>query len=84
MTQEDQERERDAAVKLLDVHVHALSEHFENVQIFCSRVTDSGDITFGIQRGAGNVYAREGHVREWLLEHNEQARENARPKEDSL
>ena len=78
MEQEERKKIRDEAVKLLDEHVAKLTEHFENVQIFCSRVTDGGELTFGLQRGAGNFYAREGQVREWLTEKDEQAREEGR------
>jgi len=41
-----------------------ISEHFDNVQIFCNTV-EGGD-TFRIFKGRGNVYARRGQVEEWL------------------
>jgi hypothetical protein len=70
--------ERDRAVEIIDTHVNKLAEHFENVQIFCSRQTIGGEYTFGMQRGAGNVYARQGQVREWLVAKEEEARIESR------
>jgi hypothetical protein len=75
MTNEDREKVRDEAVKFIDAHVSQLAEHFENVQIFCSRTVEGGEYTLGIHRGAGNVYAREGQAREWLVEQDETVRQ---------
>lgn len=46
-----------------------LGEHFDSVQIFCTRHEGGPDGgTFSTSRGVGNFYARYGQVREWLLE----------------
>lgn len=44
--------------------VHELMAHFDNVQIFVTRV-DDGE-TMGYASGSGNYYARIGHVTQWL------------------
>lgn len=59
----DDSRSRDVA--LLQKHVDALGEHFDTVQIFCTR-HDHHNLTVAVQLGAGNWYARYGHVMEWL------------------
>lgn len=80
MTNEEMERDLDEAEKLLDEHVAKLMEHWENVQIFCSRTVDGGQFTCGVNRGAGNYYAREGQVRQWLTEEDEVSRRMGRKK----
>ena len=44
--------------------VSDLMAHFDNVQIFVTRVDDG--MTMGYARGDGNWYARIGHVTEWI------------------
>lgn len=47
--------------------VDMLAEHFDAVQIFCTRVEDGGGGTVNINLGAGNFFARYGHVKAWTL-----------------
>jgi hypothetical protein len=61
--------------------VDLLMEHFEAVQVFASKVKDDGD-TVSLQVGRGNMFAREGHVRDWLEEQREFTRMKARRDED--
>lgn len=63
---EAKQSERDRAE--VKRHVVALMEHFDTVQIFCTRhhgkVNDSS--TYHVQNGDGNYFARVGQVTEWL------------------
>lgn len=51
-----------------------LSEHFDSVQIICTRRDKSGGTPL-THAGKGNWYAREGSVREWLTVMDQRARE---------
>jgi len=45
-----------------------LIEHFDAVQIFATRKDGEGqEGTVNVQWGAGNYFARFGHVKVWLL-----------------
>lgn len=71
---EDFERVRRAA--------EALSEHFDSVQIFCTRHDTGGEGgTINVKFGVGNYYARLGHIREWLIKEDEATREEIRDRE---
>ncbi len=60
----------------------ALSEHFDTVQIFCTRY-DGKDIgTLTVATGLGNWYARTGHVDEWLLKEREATKVQIRKEQD--
>jgi hypothetical protein len=75
MSEEDEKR--------LDAHIESLGEFYENVQIFCSKVSDNNDRgTAFISRGAGNMFARIGHVRDWLIRHDELTRINTREEDN--
>lgn len=53
----------------------ALGEHFDSVQIFCTRYRGGEDGgTANVAIGTGNWYARYGHVREWMIKEDESAR----------
>jgi hypothetical protein len=58
--------------KLLDDAVQNLGEHYDSVQIFCTR-HESGENggTLAVKKGTGNIYARYGQVREWLIQQDE-------------
>lgn len=56
----------------VQMHVNQLMEHFDTVQIFTTRVeqgTEGG--TVNVNLGAGNWFARYGHVRMWLKREEE-------------
>ena len=55
-------------------HVAALAEHFESVQVFCTRPADDGKGTVNVQYGAGNWFARYGQVASWLTKQDEGSR----------
>lgn len=55
----------------------ALGEHYDAVEILVSR-HDGNNGTRTICKGAGNRHARLGLVREWLLNTEEQIREEGR------
>ena len=60
----------------------ALAEHFDSVQIFCSR-HEGGDIgTISVNFGRGNWFARRGHVQDWILKEAERTKEEVRHEND--
>jgi hypothetical protein len=59
---------------ILDTHVNQLAEHFDNIQILVSSVTEQGDATTSYSRGAGNWAARVHHARLFVLRDDETER----------
>jgi hypothetical protein len=61
--------------KLMDDALQGLGEHFDSVQIFVTR-HEAGEKggTLAVKRGCGNIYARYGQIREWLIEQDEGVR----------
>ena len=59
--------------------VEKLGEHFDSVVIICTRHEATEGGTSIEVAGAGNVYARIGSVRDWLLKKDEETRVLARP-----
>lgn len=59
-----------------------LSEHFDTIQIFATRVADEVDEekggTVNCNWGSGNWFARYGHIRYWMIKQDEQARNEVR------
>lgn len=75
MTTTDQDRptpEHD--LELLQKSVAGLMEHFDTVQIFATRYHGPSKGTRSITHGAGNYYARQGAVREWIVEDDAKTR----------
>lgn len=50
----------------------SLMEHFDTVQIFCTRHESDG--TCNVQYGLGNWFARSGQVSNWLVKNDEESR----------
>lgn len=64
----------EADLKIVQAAVNRLAEHFDAVQVFVQkRVDGTGDIR-SFNLGAGNWYARWGHVHEWMIKNDEQAK----------
>lgn len=76
MNPEDQREE--VVTKMVDDFVIRVGEHVESVQVFVSYQSESGETTRSYTKGMGNLHARHGHVREWMLIQEEYAREWAR------
>jgi len=71
-------------MKLLDDALKVLGEHFDSVQIFCSRHESTlEDGTVLACKGIGNWYARYGQVQEWIVKQDEVTRVEIR-KNDNL
>lgn len=47
-------------------HITALMEHFDTVQIFCTRYDSDDGGTVNVASGKGNYFARKGHIEQWL------------------
>lgn len=56
---------KDNDLKIIETHVNALMEHFDTVQIFCTR-HEGKEVTTSCRSGAGDWYSRYGHIRLWL------------------
>ncbi len=76
----EENEERDTAI--LKSHVSRLMEHFDSVQVFCTRFDSENDQTISINRGDGNWFARSGQVREWLIKQDEQSRSEQRKSDE--
>lgn len=55
-------------VEIVKRHIAQLMEHFDTVQIFCTRHSPELEGTTSVQWGDGNWFARYGHVNKWLIE----------------
>jgi len=59
-----------------------LSEHFDSVQIFVTRLSDDqdddGEGTVNVNWGSGNWFARYGQIHAWLVKQDEQSRKEQR------
>jgi hypothetical protein len=80
--------QKDADIAEVRKHIEQLLEHFETVQIFCTRYNpnktadaDEERTTTRLQMGSGNWFARVGHVVYWLEEVKEEARVEKRDEE---
>lgn len=79
---EEFSKDRDPDVVLIDDYVAKLCEHFDNVQIFTNTMNEGGDSLAYISRGGGNMLARQGQVRDWLIRQEELSRIEARKDEE--
>lgn len=54
---------------LAQQHLDALGEHFDTVQIFCSRheAGESEGGTINVTVGSGNTFARYGQISLWIV-----------------
>lgn len=75
MSEADENEARD--IKLVDAAMIRLSEHFDSVQIFVTKVIEDGQ-TAAVQKGCGNWYARRGQVQEWVAKEDEGSRDAVR------
>lgn len=73
MSEESEIPQKDQDLVLVRKHVDQLGEHFDTVQIFCTRYYpnkiqgyDEDGLTTRINVGTGNFFARYGHVAYWL------------------
>ena len=68
--------------RLINAALDSLVEHFDTVQIFCTRhESNKEDGTIGFQAGRGNLYARERHVEAWIIKNDERLRNDVRNEE---
>lgn len=58
--------DRDIDLNRVKQAVNILYEHFDAVQIFASRANDDGSGTVHCNYGAGNWFARYGHVKSYV------------------
>lgn len=66
-----EEEVMDRDKEIIQSHVAQLMEHFDTVQIFCTRHSEELEGTVRVQWGGGNYYARYGQVNKWLIEEEE-------------
>ncbi len=73
----------DPDMQLLDKAIESLGEHFETVQIFCTRNSDDNNGTINAARGTGNWLARFGQVRLWIVGEEERTRSQMRKENEA-
>lgn len=75
---------QDMDIQRVQSAVDSLGEHFDTVQIFCTR-HDSGQVggTITLCLGVGNWYARYGQIANWMIKSDEETRTETRKKLDS-
>jgi hypothetical protein len=82
MSEDSIDAEHEAAKKIVKKAVADLSEHFDSVQVFCSRYVGGEDGgTLPVVEGRGNWFARFGQTFEWVEFGREGARIKAREDE---
>lgn len=69
---------KDETKAFVSKHAAQLAEHFEAVRIFVSWSSDDGESTRTYDTGCGNWFAQYGHIRNWLLAEEEEARQAGR------
>jgi hypothetical protein len=68
----------------IEKHCEDLGEHFDTVQIFCTRLADDGEKgTVNIHFGRGNWFARYGFVAYWMKKQDELAAVDVRRDEEN-
>lgn len=67
----NEDEDKDQELEVVKQHVAQLSEHFDSVQIFCTRHVNNDVGTVHIHYGAGNFFARYGQIKSWLLKTDE-------------
>jgi len=60
------EIQKDKDLDLLERHTKQLMEHFDTVQIFCTKHNGGEDRTVTAHFGNGNWFARYGQIELWL------------------
>lgn len=75
--------QHDSDLRMVRECVDKLGEHFDSVQIFCTR-HESGQEggTINIPLGTGNWFARYGQIRNWINKEEESSREEIRREND--
>jgi hypothetical protein len=64
--------------KLIESAIKTLSEHFTNIQVFATRYENEEAGTLHWIKGHGDIWAREGIVKDWLVKQDEFTRHMAR------
>ena len=73
---DDEEEQESRDYSIVASHVAQLAEHFDTVQVFCTRTAEG--VTFHMNHGSGNWFARYGHVKLWVMsDENRHIREDA-------
>jgi len=72
----------DPDLNLLQAAVGNLAEHFDTVQIFCTRHVSIERSTEQFLAGSGNLYARFGQVKQWVIEEEARVRSELDNNED--
>lgn len=63
---------------LVRKHAAQIGEHVDTVHVFVTKHGIGGEVTKSFHYGVGNLYAREAHIREWIITQEEYVRETAR------
>lgn len=69
--------ETEKALEMAREFTAKLMEYSDSVQVFLTVHDPSSGITRHVTHGAGNWFAREGQVREWVVQNEEHSRSEA-------
>jgi hypothetical protein len=75
MTEED-EKDSDMLVALIQAQADRLGEHFDSVQIIATKIYSGNDDYVRFNAGNGNYYARLGSTDEWVRVQKQKAISN--------
>jgi hypothetical protein len=76
----DHKSEIEAREEIVRRAAKALSEHFENVRIFCNSTVPGEDkVNYFFSYGTGNWFAQYGQVVDWVTRMDESSRVDTRP-----
>lgn len=74
---DDTEALGDRLQRIVKSHAVQMSEHFDSVQVICTKSHENG--TLHVAWGEGNWFARYGSVKEWVVKREEGMRVEERP-----
>lgn len=66
----------DERIEIIRSHVARLLEHFDSVEIFVTRQDEESEATDAFNLGGGNLYARIGQIRQWLMMEDDRVHEH--------
>ena len=77
MTPQDEQLKKEQ-IALMQSHLDQLGEHFDTVQIFCTKhEPETANGTINIKYGSGNIFARIGQCADWIEQQRQYTRTDA-------
>lgn len=76
MSDEEENKTGQSDIARLKAAAALLHQHFDTVQILCTRVDDEGE-TVAVEHGRGNFLARLQQARDWITYNDELVKKSA-------